>query len=123
MSNESKRVLLVDDDPDLVETVGTALESRGYAVIIARDGVEGLARAERDRPDLILLDVVMPRRSGFSLLTLLHRAGNALPIIMMSGSDDERHREFAVARGAREFVSKPFDVDQLITKVDLLLAG
>ncbi len=123
MVENPKRVLLVDDDPDLVETVGAALESRGYAVIVARDGVEGLARAERDRPDLILLDVVMPRRSGFSLLNLLFRAGNSLPVIMMSGSDDHRHREFAQARGARDFVSKPFDVDSLVSKVELLLAG
>jgi DNA-binding response OmpR family regulator len=118
-----KRVLLVDDDADLVETVGHALEERGYVVLVARDGTEGLMRAERDNPDLILLDVIMPRRSGFTVLSRLEQGGHSSPIIMMSGNDDERHRTFATEHGANDFLHKPFDVEQLLVKVDAILAG
>ena len=117
-----KRVLLVDDDPELLESVRIALTMRGYEVLTACDGAEALARVERDRPDLMVLDLVMPRRSGLTVLDRMHRtAMRSTPIIMMTGTDEERHRDAAKLRGVSVFLSKPFAIEQLLSAVDTIL--
>lgn len=117
-----KRVLLVDDDKELVESVRTALTTHGYEVLIARDGTEALARVERDHPDLMLLDLVMPRRSGLTVLDRMHHSGmHSTPVIMMTGTDEQRHRDAAALRGVSVFLSKPFAIEQLLTEVDTIL--
>jgi DNA-binding response OmpR family regulator len=122
MTDSPKRVLLVDDDADIVEPVKLALQEHGYEVLVAGDGSEALMRVERDAPDLILLDVIMPRRSGFSVLERLsRRGGHVPPVIMMSGSADSRNRDYAESQGVAHFLSKPFEMDELIDRVDSLL--
>jgi|SRR5580698_3060676 DNA-binding response OmpR family regulator len=117
-----KRVLLVDDDPELLESVRIALMLRGYEVLTACDGAEALARAERDRPDLMVLDLVMPRRSGLTVLDRMRcTALRSTPIIMMTATDEERHRDAAKLRGVSVFLSKPFAIEQLLTEVDTIL--
>lgn len=117
-----KRVLLVDDDPELLESVRIALTMRGYEVLTACDGAEALARVERDRPDLMVLDLVMPRCSGLTVLDRMHRtAMRSTPIIMMTGTDEERHRDAAKLRGVSVFLSKPFAIEQLLSAVDTIL--
>jgi len=117
-----KRVLLVDDDPELLESVRVALVMRGYEVLTACDGAEALARVERDRPDLMVLDLVMPRRSGLTVLDRMHRtAMRSTPIIMMTGNDEERHRDAAKLRGVSVFLSKPFAIEQLLSEVETIL--
>ncbi len=122
MTDPQKRVLLVDDDECIIEPVKYALESRGYKVCIARDGTEAIFRMERDAPDLVLLDMVMPRRSGFSVLQRLSdRASHAPRVIMMTGNAEPRHREHAESRGVDAFIAKPFNVVELVDRVDALL--
>jgi DNA-binding response OmpR family regulator len=117
-----KRVLLVDDDPELLESVRLALVMRGYEVLTATDGAEALARVERDRPDLMVLDLVMPRRSGLTVLDRMHgTAMRSTPIIMMTANDEERHRDAAKLRGVSVFLSKPFAIEQLLSEVDMIL--
>jgi len=117
-----KRVLLVDDDPELLESVRLALILRGYEVLTACDGAEALARVERDRPDLMVLDLVMPRRSGLTVLDRMRcTALRSTPIIMMTATDEERHRDAAKLRGVSVFLSKPFAIEQLLTEVDTIL--
>jgi DNA-binding response OmpR family regulator len=117
-----KRVLLVDDDPELLESVRIALVMRGYEVLTACDGAEALARVERDRPDLMVLDLVMPRRSGLTVLDRIRAtAMRSTPIIMMTANDEERHRDAAKLRGVSVFLSKPFAIEQLLTEVDTIL--
>jgi DNA-binding response OmpR family regulator len=117
-----KRVLLVDDDPELLESVRIALTMRGYEVLTACDGAEALARVERDRPDLLVLDLVMPRRSGLTVLDRMRcTAMRSTPIIMMTATDEERHRDAAKLRGVSVFLSKPFAIEQLLTEVDTIL--
>jgi DNA-binding response OmpR family regulator len=124
MNPLKKRVLLVDDDEQILDSLGYVLRERGYDVFVARDGVEGLACAERDAPDLIVLDVVMPRRSGFLVLERIRqRRVHAPRIIMVTATCEQRHRDFAASHGVDAFIEKPFDVGQLVTKVDLLLAS
>ena len=122
MNPAPKRVLLVDDDEEILAAVEAALEQRGYEVLIARDGSEALMRVERDLPDLIILDVVMPKRSGFLVLDRIRRIDTRSPrIIMVTASDEPRHRTFAESRGIDAFVVKPFDLGKLLTKIDSLM--
>src|SRR5207244_6568725 len=107
-------VLIVDDDPALRRYVRASLESEGYAVREAGSAEEGLAALEEESPDLILLDVMMPKIDGWEMLRLVqerHGVG-AIPVIMFSGRVDEGADE-AVSRGAKAFVGKPFDGDEL----------
>lgn len=122
MTDPKKRVLVVDDDEQILTSLECALQERGYDVLIARDGAEGLMRAERDAPDLIVLDVIMPKRSGFLVLDRIRSRHMTSPrIIMVTANEDQKHREFAESRGVDAFISKPFDVGQLVSKVDSLL--
>ena len=83
-SKPKKRILLVDDDPEIVEAMRYAMESRGYQILVARDGNQGLVMAEREDPDLVILDMMMPKRSGFLVLERLRRT-HAVP--------DARHHD------------------------------
>jgi DNA-binding response OmpR family regulator len=122
MTTAKKRILVVDDDRELVESVRTALLTRGYEVLVAWDGAEALVRIERDRPDLMLLDLVMPRRSGFTVLDRMRRTSmRSTPIIMMTGTDEPRHRDTATRHGVRAFLAKPFAIEQLLTEVETIL--
>jgi len=122
MNQHRKRVLIVDDDEEILESTSVALQERGYEVITARDGSQALMRAERDLPDLIILDIVMPKRSGLWVLKQLRRGNSRLPrILVIRGNPDARHQEFAEAQGADAFLRKPFDIDLLLTQVDKLV--
>ena len=120
----TKRVLVIDDDESIVETVSVALASHGYEVLVARDGAEGLSRVERDSPDLIILDLVMPRRSGLMVLEHLSRAPFRAPqVILLTANDQEKHREFVKTCGVAAFLKKPVDLASLIARVDAVLQG
>ena len=122
MNTRLKRILLIDDDESVLDSLQSILADSGYEILIARDGAEGLMKFERDTPDLIVLDVVMPRRSGFVVLERLQRHPFLRPkIIMVSGNHDERHRDFALAHGASAFFCKPFDIDEVVAKIYELL--
>lgn len=116
------RILLVDDDPQVVESVQAALEASGYQVIVARDGSEGLMKAERDAPDLLILDMMMPRRSGLAVLERLRSIGQSGPqVIMVSANAEERHRDFAAEHGVAAFLKKPFEISELLEIVGKLV--
>jgi DNA-binding response OmpR family regulator len=122
MHASKKRILLVDDNAELLEAMQFALEEHGYEVLTANDGAEGLMRAERDAPDLIVLDVVMPRRSGFLVLERLRSRKTHCPhIIMVTANQEPRHQEFAEEKVADAFFQKPFDISELVAKIDALL--
>ena len=122
MNERPKRILLVDDDESILESTQMALVDRGYDVFLARDGSEALVRAELDAPDLIVLDIVMPKRSGFAVLKKLRsRHGRSHRIIVVTGYADARHQEIAKSQGADAFVRKPFDIDDLLTQIESLI--
>ena len=117
-------MLLVDDDESILEVISAAFEHHGYGVLEARDGSEALVRAERDAPDLVVLDLVMPRRSGFAVLDRLRQRHPTLPkIIVVTANTDPRHEQFAREHGANAFFGKPFDVDSLLETAAQLLAN
>lgn len=122
MTERAKRILLVDDDAEVLESVQLILEEQGYEVIVARDGTEAMTRVERDHPDLVVLDVVMPRRSGFTVLHRIRQNRRSAPrVVMLTGNDEQQYRDFAADRGADAFLGKPFDLDELVATVQSLI--
>lgn len=118
----SKRILLVDDDAEIIESLRLALESKGYEVLIARDGNQGLALIERESPDLVILDMMMPKRSGFLVLERLKKLGEKKQrIIMITANEGNRHKAYAEMLGVDDYVRKPFPMDRLIQSVQRLL--
>ncbi|MEE2685397.1 MAG: response regulator [Planctomycetota bacterium] len=118
----NRRILIVDDDPDIIETVRYALENDGHEVLVARDGNQGLAMAEREDPDLIILDMMMPKRSGFLVMEKLRRSsGDPHKIIMITANEGNRHKAYAEMLGVNDYIRKPFNMDQLLESVSRLL--
>jgi DNA-binding response OmpR family regulator len=122
-SAPTKRILLVDDDAEVIEAMRYALEGRGFQVLIARDGNQGLAMAEREDPDLVILDMMMPKRSGFLVLEKLRRTRPVpVRIIMVTANEGSRHKAYAEMLGVDDYIRKPFAMDRLLDTVDRLLA-
>jgi DNA-binding response OmpR family regulator len=118
------RILVVDDDLEIGRTVRYALEAKGYEVINATDGNQGLALAETEDPDLIILDMMMPKRSGFLVLEKIRRS-RVVPtrIIMITANEGNRHKEYAETLGVDDYIRKPFQMDRLLESVERLLAS
>lgn len=118
-----KRILLVDDDAEIIEALRYALEARGHKILIARDGNQGLAMAEREDPDLVILDMMMPKRSGFLVLEKLRRTRPVpMRVIMITANEGTRHKAYAEMLGVDDYIRKPFAMDRLLGSVDRLLA-
>jgi DNA-binding response OmpR family regulator len=120
--SSGKCILLVDDDPEIVESLRYALEAKKYKVLIARDGNQGLVMAEREDPDLLILDMMMPKRSGFLVLEKLRRS-RAVPlrVIMITANEGSRHKAYAEMLGVDDYIRKPFAMTRLVESVDRLL--
>jgi len=118
-----KRVLLVDDDVEIVESMKTVLESKGYEILVARDGNQGLVLAEQENPDLVVLDMMMPKRSGFLVLERLRRSRPVpLRVIMITANEGSRHKAYAEMLGVDDYIRKPFAMDRLLESVQRLLS-
>lgn len=121
-SKTKSRVLIVDDDAEIITAIRYGLEAKGYEVLIARDGNQGLAMAERDQPDLVILDMMMPKRSGFLVLEKLRRTEeNPTRVIMITANEGSRHKAYAEMLGVDDYIRKPFAMDRLIDSVNRLL--
>lgn len=122
-TKEGPLVLIVDDDPGLRGFVRASLELEGYAVREAGSADEGLSAIDEEPPDLILLDVMMPKVDGWEMLRRLqerHGVGS-IPVLMFSGKVDEASAQEATKRGASGFIGKPFDPQQLIESAKQML--
>ncbi|MDH3717251.1 MAG: response regulator [Planctomycetota bacterium] len=118
-----KKILLVDDDPEIIESLRFTLEAKGYEVLIARDGNQGLAMAEREDPDLMILDMMMPKRSGFLVLEKIRRSRPVpLRVIMITANEGSRHKAYAEMLGVDDYIRKPFGMDRLVESVARLLS-
>lgn len=121
---KAKRILLVDDDGEIVEAMRFALESRGFEILVARDGNQGLAMAEREEPDLVILDMMMPKRSGFLVLEQLRRASEkTVKVVMITANEGSRHKAYAEMLGVDEYLRKPFPMDKLVETASRLLGA
>jgi DNA-binding response OmpR family regulator len=117
-----KTILLVDDDNEIIESMRTVLDAKGYRILVARDGNAGLTVAERENPDLIVLDMMMPKKSGFLVLEKLKsRSGGLIPTIMITGNEGSRHRAYAEFLGVKDYIRKPFAMEKLVRSIDKIL--
>jgi DNA-binding response OmpR family regulator len=114
------KILLVDDDPDLLAVTGFALQQAGFLVVKAEDGVEALAAFQREQPDLAVLDINLPRMNGFDLARQL-RQRSRIPLIMLTARSEEEDVVKALSLGADDYLSKPFSPKILLARVKALL--
>ena len=116
-----KRILLVEDEPGLVLTLTDRLKGEGYQVESARDGEAGLARAESESFDLIILDLMLPRKSGFDVCRDLRQRGVPTPILMLTARGETIDKVVGLKLGADDYLTKPFDMIELLARVEALL--
>lgn len=116
----TKTVLLVDDDADIVSAMRTVLERKGYRILTATDGNMGLAVAERESPHLVVVDMMMPKKSGFLVLEKLKSRPDGPRVIMITGNEGSRHRAYAETLGVDDYLRKPFDMARLVEAVQRL---
>jgi DNA-binding response OmpR family regulator len=122
MPPQQRTILLVDDDHEIVESMRAVLENKGYRILVARDGNSGLMVAERENPDLLVLDMMMPKKSGFLVLEKLKsRPGGLIPTIMITGNEGSRHRAYAEMLGVRDYIRKPFAMEKLVRSIERVL--
>jgi DNA-binding response OmpR family regulator len=122
MPTQQRTILLVDDDHEILESMRTVLENKGFRILAARDGNAGLMIAEREVPDLLVLDMMMPKKSGFLVLEKLRsRPGGLIPTIMITGNEGSRHRAYAEMLGVRDYIRKPFAMEKLVRSIERVL--
>lgn len=117
----SRRILIVEDEPGLVMTLSDRLTSEGYSVETAADGELGLTRATSEAFDLILLDVMLPQRSGFDVCRDLRQRGVQTPIIMLTARGETADKVVGLKIGADDYVTKPFEMAELLARVEAQL--
>jgi len=118
---EGSRLLVVEDDENLRNGLTEGLELEGYQVRAAADGEEATSMLEAELPELMLLDVMIPKKSGFDLCKELRRDGNPLPIIMLTAKGQEMDRVIGLELGADDYVTKPFSFRELIARIEAVL--
>ena len=116
----SARILIVDDEPPIVDVLAYNLQRANYQVVIARDGEEALAQARREQPDLVILDLMLPKLDGIEVCKALRRERD-VPIIMLTARDGEIDRVVGLELGADDYVVKPFSVRELMARVKNVL--
>ena len=116
----AKTVLIVDDDADIRGAMQTVVERAGYRVVTAADGNLGLAVAERESPDLVVVDMMMPKKSGFLVLEKLKGRPGGPKVIMITGNEGHRHKSYAEVLGVDDYLRKPFEMSRLIDSVQKL---
>lgn len=125
-SNQSAaatNILVIDDDPDILATVAFALEQVGYDVSTANNGEAGLTLAYQKRPSLMVVDMMMPKRSGFLVIESLRKDySEPIKIIMMTANEGERHESYADLLGVDTYLHKPFSMELLVQRVNELLS-
>jgi DNA-binding response OmpR family regulator len=116
----SVKILIVDDEPPIIDVLSYNLRRANYQVVIARDGEQALAQARREQPDLIILDLMLPRLDGLEVCRILRRERD-VPIIMLTARDAEVDRVVGLELGADDYVVKPFSVRELMARVKNVL--
>jgi len=119
------KILIVDDSPTEMYILKKAVEEQGHEVITAGNGIEGVEKALQDKPDLVLMDVVMPEMNGFQATRKIAKNPDTanIPIILVTTKDQRTDREWGLRQGAAEYMVKPVDMKDLIGRMQSLLAG
>ena len=122
---DGKTILIVDDDPDILTALTVGLADTGAKIETASDGNTAVTLAETKNPDLVILDIMLPQKSGFLVLEKLQPQrkanGNRPRVIMMTGNQGKRHKQYAESLGVDEYLNKPFRMDRLLEVAEKLL--
>lgn len=125
----AKKILIVDDDPDLVEAVSSILEGKGYDVVAAYGGIEGLEKAKAERPDLIVLDVMMPDKDGYQVCKELKADPEcrSIPVLLLTAvvsklSTTRYTQQMGMETEADDYIDKPVEPEVLVQRIEALLA-
>ena len=115
----SKKILIVDDEVDLVETIRFPLEMEGYTVLVSYNGEDALNQARRESPHLILLDLMLPKLDGYKVCRLLKfdEKFKHIPILMLTAKTQQKDKSMGMETGADEYITKPFDMEELMKKL------
>ncbi len=122
---QDKKVLIVDDEKDIVETLKFMLEAENISCITAYDGEEAFNKVKSEKPDLIILDVMLPKINGYKVCRLLKfdTKYKDIPILMVTARSQEEDKEIGRETGADEYITKPFDIQELVNKAKQILKG
>ncbi len=115
--NRTKTVLIVEDEKNIVDILRFNLQREGYATLEAYDGADGLSIAQTQNPDLILLDVMLPKMNGFDVCKTLRSQGNNVPVIILTAREEESDKVLGLEIGADDYITKPFSIRELIARV------
>jgi len=120
-----KKILAIDDEPDVLEFLRLVLTKSGYQVATAANGTEGLIRAHVERPDLILLDIMMEKMDGWETLRLLRleETSKDVPVVILSARAEPRDKIRALQEGAMDYITKPFDLKESLEKIHIILSA
>jgi DNA-binding response OmpR family regulator len=113
-----KIILVIDDDYELSDGLRSVLERQGHRVLQARDGQQGKQMVYQQRPDLVILDMMMPRMGGYPVLEHFRDKGDAPPIIMITANEGSRHKAYAEYLGVVDYIRKPFAMERLLEAVE-----
>ena len=117
----SPRLLVVDDEPSIRDLLSASLRYAGYDVVTAADGAEALAQAERHRPDLVVLDVMLPDIDGFAVTRRLRERGRDMPIVFLTARDDVEDKVAGLTVGGDDYVTKPFSLEEVVARIRAVL--
>ncbi len=126
MDYSGKTILVVDDDPDILTAITTGLADLGATLTTASDGSTAVTLAEQQNPDLVILDIMLPQKSGFLVLEKLRHGkprGSKPRVIMITGNQGKRHKQYAEALGVDEYLNKPFRMERLLEATEKLLGA
>lgn len=120
-----KKILVVDDEVDLLKVLKLNLETKGYDVVCAFDGEQALEKVRSENPDVIILDVMLPKLNGVEVCKNIRQdpVFNKIPVIMLSGKDADVDRIIGRVSGAKMYITKPFDLEQLISAIKKVLSN
>jgi DNA-binding response OmpR family regulator len=123
---KNKSVLIVDDDPDVVTAITMALQDQGAKVFAAVDGSQAVDLHNKEQPDLVVLDMMLPKRSGFLVLEHIKKGkpkGSKPRVIMITGNLGSRHKTYAETLGVDDYINKPFRMDRLLGAIEKILVS
>jgi DNA-binding response OmpR family regulator len=121
MSDKRMKILVVEDEPSLIFTLRDTLESEGYDVVVSEEGTQAIEMAKEHKPDLMLLDIMLPGKSGYDIMEELRKEKYTFPVIMLTAKDQEPDKVKGLSLGADDYLTKPFGVKELLARIEARL--
>ncbi|WP_395070324.1 response regulator transcription factor [Gracilimonas sp.] len=121
MSDKRMKVLVVEDEPSLIFTLRDTLESEGYDVVVSEEGTQALEMVKEHKPDIMILDIMLPGKSGYDIMEELRKNKYTFPVIMLTAKDQEPDKVKGLSLGADDYITKPFGVKELLARIEARL--